>query len=79
MTDYTTIRVTKDAIDKAREAKHDDETWNEYIQRCTEQPPEIVEYVEASSNDTTTDIDIDYTHLADKVAREVVTEMEGRR
>jgi predicted CopG family antitoxin len=47
MTEHTTIRVTKDAKEAADKAKKENETWNEYIQRCTEQKPEIVEFVEA--------------------------------
>jgi len=46
VTDKTTIAVSKDAKEKAREAKHESETWNEYLQRCTDEPPEIVELVE---------------------------------
>jgi len=45
MTEYTTIRVSKDAKAKAQEAKRDGETWNEYLQRCTETPPELQEFV----------------------------------
>jgi len=41
VTDYTTIRVSKDAKEAAQESKHTTETWNEYIQRCTDNPPEI--------------------------------------
>ena len=45
MTDYTTIRVSKDAKEAAQEAKRDGETWNEYLQRCTETPPNVQEFV----------------------------------
>ena len=45
MTDYTTIRVSKDAKAQAQEAKRDGETWNEYLQRCTETPPNVQEFV----------------------------------
>ena len=45
MTDYTTIRVSKDAKAEAQEAKRDGETWNEYLQRCTETPPNVQEFV----------------------------------
>jgi len=47
MTDYTTIRVTETAKAKAEESKRDDETWNEYIQRCTDNPPVRKEFVDA--------------------------------
>ena len=46
MTEYTSIRVTVDAKDDAEESKRDGETWNEYLQRCTDNPPEVREYVE---------------------------------
>ena len=45
MTDYTTIRVSKDAKEAAQEAKRDGETWNEYLQRCTDTPPNVQEFV----------------------------------
>ena len=46
MTEYTSIRVTVDAKEDAEESKRDGETWNEYLQRCTDNPPEVREYVE---------------------------------
>ena len=46
MTEYTSIRVTVDAKDAAEASKRDGETWNEYLQRCTDNPPEVREYVE---------------------------------
>ena len=46
MTEYTSIRVTVDAKEKAEASKRDSETWNEYLQRCTANPPEVREYVE---------------------------------
>ena len=45
MTDYTTIRVSKEAKESAQEAKRDGETWNDYIQRCTDTPPSVTEFV----------------------------------
>ena len=45
MTDYTTIRVSKAAKESAQEAKRDGETWNDYIQRCTDTPPSVIEFV----------------------------------
>ena len=45
MTDYTTIRVSKAAKESAQEAKRDGETWNEYLQRCTDTPPSVTEFV----------------------------------
>lgn len=34
MTDYKNIRVSKEAWHYANEAKHDDETWSDYVLRC---------------------------------------------
>ena len=45
MTDYTTIRVSKAAKESAQEAKRDGETWNDYLQRCTDTPPSVTEFV----------------------------------
>ena len=45
MTDYTTIRVSKAAKESAQEAKRDGETWNDYIQRCTDTPVSVTEFV----------------------------------
>ena len=46
MTEYTSIRVTQEAKDAAEASKRDGETWNEYLQRCTDNPPEVREYVD---------------------------------
>ena len=45
MTEYTTIRVSKAAKESAQEAKKDGETWNDYLQRCTDTPPSVTEFV----------------------------------
>ena len=45
MTEYTTIRVSKAAKESAQEAKRDGETWNDYLQRCTDTPPSVTEFV----------------------------------
>ena len=52
--DYTAIRVTEAVKEQAQEAKQDGETWDEYVLRCTEHPPEVREFVEA---DADTDLD----------------------
>ncbi|UBF23443.1 putative antitoxin VapB3 [Halorubrum tailed virus 28] len=49
MTEYTSIRVTVDAKENAEKSKRDGETWNDYLQRCTENPPEVREYVDADT------------------------------
>lgn len=48
MTDYTSIRVTEAAKDEAEDSKRDDETWNDYLRRCTDNPPETREFVPAA-------------------------------
>ena len=71
MTEYTSIRVTKAAKQAAQESKADSETWNEYLQRCTDNPPEIKEFVDAESLDTGT-AELEATtinQIAEEVAR----------
>jgi phytoene dehydrogenase-like protein len=51
MTEYTSIRVTQAAKEAAEASKRDGETWNEYLQRCTDNPPEVREYVAANGLD----------------------------
>jgi len=51
MTEYTSIRVTQSAKDAAAESKRDGETWNDYLQRCTDNPPEVREFVDAERVD----------------------------
>ncbi len=46
--EYTSLRVSQAAKDAAQEAKQEGETWDDYIQRCSNNPPEIREFVEAS-------------------------------
>ena len=69
MTEYTSIRVTKEAKEAAQESKADSETWNEYLQRCTDNPPQLKEFVEAESLDTGTDDLDEVKELMDKVKR----------
>ena len=45
MTEHTSIRVTKAAKEAAETSKRESETWNEYLQRCTANPPEVREFV----------------------------------
>lgn len=37
MDDYKTIRVSAEAWEVANDAKHDGETWGEYVRRCAEE------------------------------------------
>ena len=47
-TEYKTLRVPEPAYKNAKENKRDSETWGDYLQRCTDNPPEIREFVEAA-------------------------------
>ena len=69
MTEYTSIRVTQEAKDAAEASKRDGETWNEYLQRCTDNPPEVREYVDADAI-TTGDVTLDATERQ-RIAQEV--------
>jgi len=44
--EYTSIRVSESAKQWAADAKGENETWDEYIRRCSEHPPEVREFVE---------------------------------
>ena len=57
--DYTAIRISKEAKEAAENAKRDGETWDEYVRRCTENPPEVKEYVESGSVSDSSGVDID--------------------
>jgi hypothetical protein len=77
--DYTTIRVTQAAKDRAEQSKHDDETWSDYIERCTDNPPEIKQFVEAATtndaNNTTTDNTLDYDDIVQAVRKGIREEL----
>jgi len=80
--DYTTLRVTEDAKAKAEESKRDDETWNEFILRCTENAPERREFVAADEVDGLDVSDIrealaTIEHRTGRIER-AVEEMNGR-
>lgn len=40
MGERTTLNVTKEAHQRAKEAKGENETWSEYITRCIDEGPE---------------------------------------
>jgi len=66
--EYKTMRVPKEAWEVANETKRDGETWGEFLQRCSNNPPEIREFVERS-NQT---VDLEATtinQIADEVER----------
>lgn len=48
MVEYKTLRVPEPDYEEARESKHDSETWGEFLQRCSENPPKTKEYVDAT-------------------------------
>jgi hypothetical protein len=50
--DWTSIRVTEAALADARESKRESESWNDYLQRCTENPPEVREFVPVDAVET---------------------------
>jgi len=60
--------VSKAAKEAAQEAKRDSETWNEYLQRCTETPPNITEFVESGGNSGPVQLDAtEYSNIADEI------------
>jgi len=65
MVEYKTLRVPADAYEEARESKDDSETWGEFLQRCSENPPETKEYVDATRG-----VQLEATEI-EKIAREV--------
>ena len=69
MTEYTSIRVTQEAKENAEASKRDGETWNEYLQRCTDNPPEVREYVDTDAI-ATADVTLDATERQ-RIAQEV--------
>jgi len=50
MTEYKTLRVPEPDYEQAKTSKKDSETWGEFLQRCSNNPPEIKEFVEASES-----------------------------
>jgi len=71
MVEYKTLRVPADAYEEARESKDDSETWGEFLQRCSENPPETKEFVDATRG-----VQLEATEY-EKIAREVAEELEG--
>jgi hypothetical protein len=47
VTEYKTLRVPADAYEVAKDSKQETETWGEFLRRCSENPPETIEYVDA--------------------------------
>jgi hypothetical protein len=68
MTDYKTLRVPESAYNDAKHAKRDGETWGEYLQRCSDNPPEIREFVEADASTRPVTLEAtEYSKIADEV------------
>jgi hypothetical protein len=70
-TEYKTLRVPADDYEKARESKEESETWGEFLQRCSENPPETVEFIEASESN---EVELEATEY-EKIAREVAEQL----
>jgi len=81
MTDYTTIRVSQAAKAEAQQAKRDNETWNDYIQRCTDEPPTVREFVDADDllegQSVSKGASIDYTEIETRLKRVLEEVLHG--
>jgi len=62
-TEYTSIRVKRDTKEQAQKAKRGDETWDEFILRCSDEP---------SIHMTESDIERVAERVADQRIRELV-------
>jgi len=71
MVEYKTLRVPEPDYEEARESKNDSETWGEFLQRCSDNPPENVELVPADELERTLlgRIDDVETNLETKIER----------
>lgn len=48
MTEYKTLRVPEDAYEQAQQARQETgDTWAEYLRRCSNNPPEEINVVDA--------------------------------
>jgi len=84
------IPISEAAFEKAQAAKTDDETWSDYVLRCTDTPPNITELVavedalaELREHGSGSATDINADALAERVAERtsdaVVSELEARQ
>jgi hypothetical protein len=69
MVEYKTLRVPAPDYEKARESKVESETWGEFLQRCSENPPETKEFVDASRG-----VELEATQI-NKIAQEVAEQL----
>ena len=71
MTDYKTLRVPEPDYEQAKASKKAEETWGEFIQRCSNNPPEVKRFVEESTTNT---VQLEATTI-NQIARQVVEEL----
>ena len=71
MTEYKTMRVPQEAWEAAKASKKAEETWGEFIQRCSNNPPEVKRFVEESTTNT---VQLEATTI-NQIARQVVEEL----
>ena len=67
MTEYKTMRVPEEAWEAAKASKKAEETWGEFIQRCSNNPPEIKRFVEGSATNTVQLEATEYSKIADEL------------
>ena len=67
MTEYKTMRVPQEAWEAAKASKKAEETWGEFIQRCSNNPPEVKRFVEESTTNTVQLEATEYRKIADEL------------
>jgi len=79
------IPISEAAFEKAQAAKTDDETWSDYVLRCTDTPPNTTELVpvedalaELREHGSGSATEIDPDELASKVASRIDYAALGR-
>lgn len=89
--DWTTISVSSAALDRAKEAKESDETWNEYLERCVDAGPsggvsiDIEALADAIAERIGTpdpagqeiDVEVNMDELAEKLSKKLGADMEN--
>jgi hypothetical protein len=75
MTEYKTLRVPVEAWHDAQQSKQDSETWGEFLQRCSDNPPTTRKFVELddvqSASDGKETVRLESTQI-DAIARGIV-------
>jgi len=72
MVDYKTIRIPAEDYEQAKQSKRDSETWGEFVQRCTDEPPEVREFVDATEQQS-----IDYAEIESRLERVLKEVLRG--